>query len=164
MRLWRVKVALLFICCCVIPAAWSQIHKVMINFFYACTEAPLTEYERLRAQTMMRNNQVLRSLGVTTWLQLSTVKCKEKGSSSWRLWFFVWTPRYRGRRRWCGRSGIFNQIYFSFIACISLVYFAFRLVISVLCHKQFWCLMFWFRNIVCLWLNCFCKFSLGFVP
>jgi len=40
----------------------------MIKFFYACTEAeaPLTEYERQRAQTMMRNNQVLRSLRVTT--------------------------------------------------------------------------------------------------
>ncbi|PVH66261.1 hypothetical protein PAHAL_1G187900 [Panicum hallii] len=40
-------------------------------------EEPLAEYERVRAQTMMRNNQILCSLGVTT---LASVL----NSSSWR--------------------------------------------------------------------------------
>ena len=54
----------------------------MINFFYACTEAPLTEYERLRAQTMMRNNQVLRSLGVTTLASiLNSSSAKKKAAA-----------------------------------------------------------------------------------
>ena len=54
----------------------------MINFFYACTEAPLTEYERQRAQTMMRNNQVLRSLGVTTLASiLNSSSAKKKAAA-----------------------------------------------------------------------------------
>ena len=33
-------------------------------FFYTCKEAPLTEIEKIRAQTMMRNNHRLQSLGL----------------------------------------------------------------------------------------------------
>ena len=38
---------------------------VPLFVFYECIEAPLTEYDKTRAQTMMRNNQVLQRLGVT---------------------------------------------------------------------------------------------------
>ncbi|PUZ75719.1 hypothetical protein GQ55_1G227900 [Panicum hallii var. hallii] len=40
-------------------------------------EEPLAEYERVRAQTMMRNNQILCSLGVTTLALVLNI-------SSWR--------------------------------------------------------------------------------
>ena len=37
----------------------------MVTFFpYTCKEAPLTEIEKIRAQTMMRNNHRLQSLGL----------------------------------------------------------------------------------------------------
>jgi len=45
-------------------------------------EPPLTEYERQRAQTMMRNNQVLRSLGVTTLASiLNSSSAKKKAAA-----------------------------------------------------------------------------------
>ena len=33
-------------------------------FFYTCKEAPLTEYEMVRARTMMRNHRIFQSLGI----------------------------------------------------------------------------------------------------
>ena len=33
-------------------------------FSYTCKEAPLTEIEKIRATTMMRNNRILQSLGI----------------------------------------------------------------------------------------------------
>ena len=36
----------------------------MISFSCVRTEAPVTEYERQRMETMMRNNRMLRSLGI----------------------------------------------------------------------------------------------------
>jgi hypothetical protein len=33
-------------------------------FSYTCIEAPLTEIEKIRATTMMRNNRILQSLGI----------------------------------------------------------------------------------------------------
>jgi len=45
-------------------------------------EPSLTEYERQRAQTMMRNNQVLRSLGVTTLASiLNSSSAKKKAAA-----------------------------------------------------------------------------------
>jgi hypothetical protein len=34
--------------------------------FYSCKEAPLTEIEKIRARTMMRNNRIFQSLGIGT--------------------------------------------------------------------------------------------------
>jgi len=36
----------------------------MATFFYSCKVAPLTEYEKIRANTMMRNNRMFQSLGL----------------------------------------------------------------------------------------------------
>jgi hypothetical protein len=36
----------------------------MCDFYFSCTEAPVTEYERERMETMMRNSRVFRSLGI----------------------------------------------------------------------------------------------------
>ena len=33
-------------------------------FFYTCKEAPLTEYEMVRARNMMHNNRIFQSLGI----------------------------------------------------------------------------------------------------
>nr|CAB3466325.1 unnamed protein product [Digitaria exilis] len=38
---------------------------MMVNVFYTYADVPVTEYEKERAQRMIRNNQVLQSLGVT---------------------------------------------------------------------------------------------------
>jgi hypothetical protein len=39
----------------------------MVTFFsYTCKEAPLTEIEKIRATTMMRNNRIIQSLGIPT--------------------------------------------------------------------------------------------------
>jgi hypothetical protein len=37
----------------------------MFAFDYACTAKTLTDYERIRAQSIMRNNRMLQSLGAT---------------------------------------------------------------------------------------------------
>jgi len=50
---------------------------------HGCKEAPLTEYEKERAQNMIRNNQVMRSLGVcalTSLLGGSSAQIKSKDS------------------------------------------------------------------------------------
>jgi Mg2+/Co2+ transporter CorB len=36
----------------------------MCDFYFSCTEAAVTEYERERMETMMRNSRVFRSLGI----------------------------------------------------------------------------------------------------
>lgn len=36
----------------------------MFSFVFACKEGPLHDYERIRAESMVRNNHILRSLGV----------------------------------------------------------------------------------------------------
>jgi len=36
----------------------------MVTFFYSCKEASATEYEKIRAKNMMRNNRRLQSLGI----------------------------------------------------------------------------------------------------
>jgi hypothetical protein len=48
-----------------------HVHLLTIIFstqiiFISCAEVPLTEYEKLRAENLMRNNQKLQRLGVTT--------------------------------------------------------------------------------------------------
>jgi hypothetical protein len=43
--------------------AFQPIHLI-VCFFYSCKEAPLTEYEKVRAKTMMRNNRIFQSLGI----------------------------------------------------------------------------------------------------
>jgi hypothetical protein len=42
----------------------STINLMVTYFSHTCKEAPLTEIEKDRARTMMRNNRVLQSLGI----------------------------------------------------------------------------------------------------
>lgn len=39
---------------------------MLIVIFYAFTELPVTGYEKLRAERMMRNNRMFQSLGLST--------------------------------------------------------------------------------------------------
>ena len=43
--------------------AFQPIH-LMVTFSYSCNKAPLTEYEKIRAETMMRNHRIFQSLGI----------------------------------------------------------------------------------------------------
>jgi len=38
----------------------------MAMFYCSCKEAPLTDIEKIRAKTMMRNNRIFQSLGISS--------------------------------------------------------------------------------------------------
>jgi hypothetical protein len=49
----------LAVCPC-IPA----FHLIVMFFLHTCKEEPLTEYEKVRARNMLRNNRIFQSLGI----------------------------------------------------------------------------------------------------
>jgi hypothetical protein len=52
----------------------------MVIFSYACKEAPLTEYEMVRARTMMRNNRIFQSLRISAIVSMIR-KTNDQGST-----------------------------------------------------------------------------------
>ena len=62
----------------------------MVMFSYSCKEEPLTEIEKIRARTMMRNNRIFQSLGIGAIVSMirksngqdvSAVTCDESASA-----------------------------------------------------------------------------------
>jgi hypothetical protein len=49
--------------------AFQPIH-LMVTFSCSCNKAPLTEIEKIRANTMMRNHRIFQSLGIGTLVSM----------------------------------------------------------------------------------------------